>query len=104
MAHVTRCKTKLGCVNVQIRSFFCEGKWHSHIPYYSKLIRSEDDEEEWSLDFRKAEKKSKAWLVDYPLKTKPGISGGAVIVNDGTDEMVIGNRDYPIIFVQIKDH
>merc|ERR1719354_359074 len=66
------------------------GKWHSHIPYYSKLIRSEDDEEEWSLDFRKAEKKSKAWLVDYPLKTKPGISGGVVIVNDGSDEMVIG--------------
>ena len=67
--------------------FFIEGKWHSHIPYFSKLNREEDEEEEWRLDIRKPMKKSKARMCDYPLATQPGISGGAVIV----DEVVIGD-------------
>jgi len=63
-----------------------KGKWNTHIPYCSKLGREDDEEEEWMLAIRKPTKKSKARMVDYPLATHPGISGGALIV----DEIVIG--------------
>ena len=68
--------------------FLLEGNWFTHIPWYSKLVRDEDEEEEWSLAIKKPAKKSKARMVAYPLATHPGISGGAVVV----DDIVIGNQ------------
>ena len=65
-----------------------KGNWHTHIPYYSARTREENDEE-WQLSFRKPEKtkkRSKARMVDYPIATQPGISGGVLVV----DQVVIG--------------
>ena len=72
---------------------FIEGHWDTHIPYFSKLCRFEDEEEDWRLDLRKS-KKSKARLLDYRLETKPGISGGPVIM----DDIVIGNKILSFFF------
>eukprot|EP00493_Phyllostaurus_siculus_P026599 UN26944 len=66
------------------------GKALSHIPYLSAQVRKdsdgeseegeeEEEEEEWQLSFRKTKKKGK--IVDYPLRTLPGISGGAVMID-----------------------
>jgi len=55
------------------------GTVHSHIPYYSGKQRqeSEEEEDEWMLTYR-----TKGRMMGYPLATKPGISGGALIVED----------------------
>ena len=59
-----------------------EGKVHSHLPYFSARLR-DDDDDDWNLTERK-----RTGMIEYPLTTKPGISGGAVVVND----FVVGNN------------
>jgi len=61
------------------------GKWHTHLPYFSARTREENDDE-WQLTIRRPVKKAKARMVDYPLATQPGISGGVLIV----DQIVVG--------------
>jgi len=63
-----------------------KGKWHTHLPYFSARTREEDDDDEWQLIFRKPVKKAKTRMVDYPLATQPGISGGVLVV----DQIVVG--------------
>lgn len=53
-----------------------KGKVHSHLPYVSSRVRSDNDED-WTLTERRDD-----GLIGYPLQTKPGISGGAVVVKD----------------------
>jgi len=51
------------------------GMVFSHLPYISTRIRSDDDDD-WIFTERK-----RRGMVEYPLKTAPGISGGALVVN-----------------------
>merc|ERR1719483_1063518 len=53
-----------------------KGNVFSHLPYVSSRIRSDNDD-----DWHFTERKRKG-IIEYPLQTKPGISGGAVVVND----------------------
>ena len=55
---------------------YVEGNVFSHLPYVSSRVRSDNDED-WNLTERK-----RKGMIEYPLQTKPGISGGAVVVND----------------------
>jgi len=53
---------------------------HTHIPYFS--IRNRDDnDDEWEVSIIRPQKKinTGARMVRYPVATKPGISGGAVV-------------------------
>ena len=63
-----------------------EGKLYSHMPYISARVRSNNDED-WNFTERK-----KTGMIEYPLETKPGISGGAVVVNDFIVGKTIYNR------------
>ena len=47
----------------------------SHLPYISTRIRSSNDKG-WVFTENK-----KRGMIEYPLATQPGISGGAVVVN-----------------------
>ena len=47
----------------------------SHLPYISTRIRSDNDKA-WAFTENK-----KRGMIEYPLTTQPGISGGAVVVN-----------------------
>ena len=69
-----------------------ENKSYTHMPFYSALNRAENDVE-WQLSFRKLGED--AWIIDYPLPTQPGISGGALMV----DDVIIGNTNI-LCFIQ----
>ena len=61
---------------------------HSHLPYVSSRVRSDNDED-WHFTERRDD-----GLIGYPLQTKPGISGGAVVVKD----CIVGNMIHTAIF------
>jgi len=62
------------CINGFPAMKSAKNRSYTHMPYYSALNRAENDVE-WQLSFRKR-------IIDYPLPTQPGISGGALIIDD----------------------
>jgi len=53
---------------------------HTHIPYYS-IRKRDDNDDEWEVSIIRPRKKvnTGARMLRYPVTTKPGISGGAVV-------------------------
>jgi len=84
--HFTEFKINSFPKSISVNGYPCiKGKFRmfTHIPYFSARSRSDNNDNEkfhprfgWTLGIRES-----VSMVDYPLGTLPGMSGGAVVIN-----------------------